>query len=145
MSDHHIYLAVQRINLGDVNWDALILAMQNKGQYNTGTNPNIINHWRTSLDGTIHIFEAVFESTNVDVDWFINWLSNEFGVATQDIGEVTGYSTHGRFSTFSYPDGVTNRFRVGVFGFVFGQGWPTYEESHAATLQYIADNILEWE
>lgn len=144
MAQTRLYLAVQRLTLGDTNWDTLIAAMQAKGA-NQHPNPSHRNHWRLSIDETIWIFEAEFDTTVVDVDWFITWMSNQFGVPEGDIGESTGYNIYGRFSTFSYPGGVTNRFRLGVFGFVQGQGWPSYEESHAAVLQYLFDNISDWE
>lgn len=145
MAEQHLYLAVQRQNLGDSNWADLIAALQAKGQHNDGDNPNLINHWRVSLDELFQIFEAAFEGANIDVDWFTNWLANEFGVDPLDIGEVTGYNQYGRFSTYSYPAGVTNRFRIGVLGFVQGQGWPSHEESRLTTVQYITNNQSNWD
>jgi len=150
MTQQRLYLALQRLTLSDGNWNTLVTAMKAKGA-NQHPNASHRNHWRLSLDGTIYIFEAEFNSENVDIPWFINWMSSEFGVPAQDIGEQTGYTTlevegyDARFSTFSYPSGVTNRFRLGVFGFVQGEGWPTYEQTHVAVLQYLAANILDWE
>lgn len=143
MAQINLYLALQRLNLGDGNWDTLVTAMQAKGE-NNDPQPNNRCHWRESLDGLTWIFEAQFNSAVVDVDWFIGWLSGEFGINPGDIGEATGYNSYGRFSTFSYPAGVTNRFRIGVFGFVQGQGWPSWEESQGAAAQYIIDNTEDW-
>lgn len=139
-----LYLALQRLELGDTNWDDLVSAMQEKGD-NQNPNPCNRNHWRLSLDELIWIFEADFDTSQIDIEWFINWLSNQFGVDPDDIGEDTGFSIYGRFSTFSYPDGINNRFRLGVFGFAQGQGWPSYPETHEAVLSYISDNLSEWE
>lgn len=150
MSQQRLYLALQCLTLSDGNWNALVAAMKTKGA-NQAANACLRNHWRLSLDSTIYIFEAEFNSDNVDIPSFINWMSSEFGVPAQDIGEQTGYTTiavdgyNARFSTFSYPAGVTNRFRLGVFGFVQGEGWPSYIESHEAVLQYLASNIANWE
>lgn len=143
MAEVRLYLAVQRLNVSDSNWDTLIAAMRAKGVNNQHPNPSRRNHWRESLDGTIWIFEALFESTLIDVEWFIAWLASEFGVDPGLIGESTGYNAYGRFSTFSY--GGQNRIRVGVFGFVQGEGWPSWQESHAAALDYLADNAADWE
>lgn len=147
MSQQHLYLALQRLDQSagfDQYWLDLIAALEAKGA-NQNPNPSHRNHWRFSLDGLIGIYEAEYNSTNIDVDWFINWLAGQFGVPAGEIGESTGYNTYGRFSTFSYQAGVTNRFRIGVFGFVSGQGWPSYQESHVAVLQYLIDNLPAWE
>lgn len=144
MAKQRFYMAVERLNLSDNNWNILITAMQEKGE-NQDPNACNRNHWRVSLDETMQVFEAKFETTVVDVDWFLNWMSNLFGIPVGDIGDTTGYNSYGRFSTFSYPDGVTNRIRIGIFGFVSGQGWPSYEDSHIAMLQYLSDNLAEWE
>ena len=145
MAEQHLYLTLQRLTLTNNQWTVLRQAMRDKGQRNNDSNPSLRNHWRESLDGTIIIFEAAFESSNVDVDWFISWVSGVFAVNAGDVGEATGHNIHGRFSTFSYPAGATNRFRIGIFGFEQGQGWPGYRVSLAAVLAYIADNISDWE
>jgi hypothetical protein len=145
MAEQHLYMALQRLALTNGQWTTLRQAMRDKGERNSDPNPSRRNHWRQSLDGTIIIFEATFESTNIDVDWFISWVSGVFGVDPAGVGEVTGFNAYGRFSTFSYLAGVTNRFRIGVFGFEQGQGWPEYGVSQAAVRQYISDNSAEWE
>jgi hypothetical protein len=145
MAEQHLYLALQRLTLTNNQWTTLRQAMRDKGERNNDPNPSLRNHWRESLDGAIIIFEATFEGENIDVDWFVAWVSGVFGVNAGDVGEVTGHNIYGRFSTFSYPAGVTNRFRIGIFGFVQGGGWPDYLVSLTATLTYIADNISDWE
>lgn len=143
MAEIRVYLAVQRLNLSDSNWNTLITVMKAKGDKNQDPNPGYRNHWRPSLDGSILIFEAVFESSVVDVDWFISWSAGIFGIDPALVTETTGYNAYGRFSTFAYQS--INRFRIGIFGFIQGQGWPLWEDSRAAAQQYIKDNTGSWE
>lgn len=144
MAETHVYLAVQRLTLSNANWNTLVAAMQAKGD-NASPRPNRRNHWRFSLDGTIGVFEAAFESANIDEAWFVDWAAGVFGVNPALVGTATGYNQYGRFSTFSQPAGVTNRMRIGVFGFVQGQSWPEYAQSHAAVIAYIGANRAAWE
>ena len=103
------------------------------------------NHHRLSLDGTQGIFRAKFDGSEIDVPTFIAWMATTFDKPPETIGEVTDYNKYGRTSTFSYPAGVTDRIRIGVLGFVEGQGWPSWEQSHEAVLAYIYDHIEDWE
>jgi len=142
MANQRLYLAVQRLPvLGQGNWDQLIVAMREKGD-NQNQNPSRRNHWRASVGGTIWIFEALFDTSIVDVEWFTNWLINLFGVNPENASVATGYNIYGRFATFAYLG--TNQFRIGVFGFIEDQGYPGYADSHAAALLYIFDNAEDW-
>jgi hypothetical protein len=138
------YLAIDRQTLSNGNWASLRAAYES---YGPGTDPQPANicHWRTSLDGDTVIYEAAFNDVNLSVAKFKQILGNEFSIDPADIGDVrndvTFVTRNTPFWAFSYPDGVTNRFRAGIFG---GLG-STWEESRVEVLGYIAANYGNWE
>jgi len=145
MSEVRLYFGVKNVGLGAANWNALITEMQAKGTRPNSSNPSWRNHWRPSLDGLEWVFEGVFESTKIDAPALVSWLATTFGVNEQDIGvSIPNYTQYGRDHTISYPVG-TDRFRLGIFGFVQGNGFPLWSDSHTAVLQYILDNSVDWE
>lgn len=135
-------MAVQRLGIGDNVWATLLNAMKEKGN-NNDPMPSSRCHWRASIDETMYIFEAEFHDHTIDEDWFVNWAAGVFGIDPADVTTTTGYNKHGRFSTFAL--GGENRIRVGVFGFVQGEGWPTRQESNRAVKRYIYEHADEWD
>lgn len=146
MAEQHVYLALQRLNLPSAYWQDLKSALADKARNRIvmpGLEPKDYWHTVTSLDGTIIIGDTTFEAESINPESFTAWLAATFGVDLGMIGEDTGYNAYGRFSTFSY--GAQDRFRLGVFGFVAGEGWPTVQQSRQTARQYVTDHLVEWE
>lgn len=137
---NNLYIAVERLNLGDTNWNILINEMKIKGD-RRNKQPDKKCHWRPNNDLSVYIFQALFDISEISVNGFINWLANTFGVDPGDISYTSGSNIYGKFDTFIYNS--INRFRVGVFG--YSGGWPTRNASREACHNFIANNITEWE
>ena len=144
MALRHVYLALERLNLNDTQWAAIKAFAAAQVANASHANPSHRYATRLRLDGLVIIGEAEFEGDQIGVQQFIDAMAAEFGILAALIGDSTGYNSYGRFSTFSYPDGVTNRYRMGLFGATDGGGWPSWGESKAAVVQYLIDNNVAW-
>ena len=156
-----LYVALQRLTLGDDNWVNVVNFV--KGIKGVNGQPANHNHGRGNLDTFVHtdsetysntyIFEARFPEDTVDFQRFKDKLVNEFGIDETLVTYTTGTQTIKNipscFATYRYN--AINRIRVGLFGWTDDNTPPNGDEfekwvaSREEAKQYIIDNSVDWE
>lgn len=131
------YYMVTNLSMVNGQWNALKINLQLLSD-NAHSNPSRRNHWRNSLAGTQSIFEGLFDDTDWSVEGMQSRLTGILGggplITSETIG--TAYGTD-----VTYLRSGTPRMRMTAFGALLTD----YGTSHAAVLQYIIDNIAEWD
>jgi hypothetical protein len=138
MADWCGYFYIQDLGMAAEQRAVLVDALRAWGVRNTSIYPNERNHWVVRPDGLAVIFEAVFDADKLTVLWFREKLAELYEVSVDTITASTTSTVYGPVATFKYL-GV-NKLRMGIFGGLTA----TWAESHAAVLQFLADNQDTW-
>lgn len=137
-ADWRGYFFIADLGMADSQRQTLIDALKAWGTHNLSLYPNERNHWAVRPDGLAVIFEAVFDDSMLTVLRFRTKLAELYEVAVDTITATTTSTVYGPLATFKYL-GV-NKLRMGIFGGLTA----TWAESHAAVLQFLADNQDTW-
>ena len=132
------YFYIQDLGMTATQRQTLVDVLKAWGLRNLSLYPNERNHWAVRPDGLAVIFEAVFDSDNLTVLWFRTKLAEIFNVSVTTITATTTSTIYGPLALFKYN--TVNKLRMGIFGGVDA----TWEESHTAVLQFLADNQDTW-
>jgi len=155
----HIYIAVQRMTLGDDNWVLLIddvMALKGVGDAaherlqqrgNLDMFEYVPDDPETEADETVnysnvYIFEANFPAGAVDFDKFQTRLVTMFEVDPEDVTYSVGTTTiRDRLSCFAtYKYNNIGRVRIGLFGCASDSEICTWAESRVEAEGYIDNN-----
>ncbi len=140
--DAHVYLVVERQNIGAGNWGELIWIFETMGTVDSKF-PAWNNHSRTRLDGDAIIYESKFDTAEVSLEAFKQMLADEFGVDVGDIETVMTAADYAGIGTtiwqFNYSG--QERFKVERFG----TGGATWMESGDEARGYLALYRDLWE
>lgn len=143
MASQHQYFLVERQNIGDANWNALVGLFEAMGTSNS-TFPAYNNHWRTRLDGSAVIYESNFDSAEVSIPAFKQLLADEFNVDASAIASTIGsasYSISGSTRTWQIDYNAVNRFKIERLG----GGGASWEQSRVETLGLLSGASVAWE
>jgi hypothetical protein len=142
MPNFHLYLRQDRFTASDQLWNDFVALVEGDAPKDL-PDPELNYHTRLSLDGTELISESKFSTAVLAVVYFQTWFSVTLGVPRPQIGIVEIYDQYGYYAVYSYQG--NDLAGVCVFGKQDIPGWPDYDDSHSAVLQYLSDNIAEWE
>jgi hypothetical protein len=139
------YIMFEVINLNQANFDDLCDAFAALPPDNPLI-PRDIMRERARLDGLARVFEMKFDSTQVSLDAFKQFMADLFGVPVEDvvdsIHDTLSYSGEGRETriwSYEYP-AATERLQVSRFG--RGASW---DDSRAEGDAYITANNAAWD
>jgi len=132
------YYGIEDLALTQAQRETLIDALKKVGKPRS-LQPAYFNHWRVRNDNKAVIFEGRFDDDEWTVETVTNRLANIFGVNPAIITTNTNQTQYGPVVTFSA--GGTDRIRMIAFGGLLA----TWEESHDLVLQYLANNIEDWD
>lgn len=142
MSLQWSYFGIENIALTAGQRATLIAALQAIGPA-SDSQPSHIHHWRVRLDNDAVIFEAAYDSSELTVAAFKQYLATTFGVA---VGQITSAASSATFDTlpstvltFSYQ--ATARMRAVLFGGVSA----SHAESRDEAAAYLASNSAAWD
>lgn len=138
MADWHGYIGVEDVALTAQQRADVIAAFRELGPV-ISSQPAHLNHWRTSLDGSKVIFEALFNVDNLTVNRVKQFIADATGADPATIDDDTQQTAYGPGVTFSANS--SDRMRFLVFGGLF----VTWETSRLKVIEYLKNNIAEWE
>jgi hypothetical protein len=142
MATWHGYFAIEDLNLLPVQRETLIAELKALGP-GSHPMPACLNHWRTRLDGTAAIFEALFDEDALTVAAFKNRLASIFLVNPDSIDHALVGHT---FDTLVTP--VVTFSRTGtdyIRMALFGGPSATWASSGAECRAYLALYADQWE
>ncbi len=140
--DAHVYFVVERYNIGDSNWAALIALFEDMGTHDSKM-PAENSHWRTRLDGDAVIYESKFDTSEVSIAAFKQLLADEFGVDVADIGIDVGTAYYTQVGTTTWMFNYSGQYRFYIER--FGGGGATWEQSGDECRGYLKMWQDEWE
>lgn len=133
-----LYYLLENISLTSADRNAFFSLNEQEGVSNNSPYPNQRNHWQYRLDDNAVIYEGDFPDTNPGR--MISLMSQVIGGQKRFLPEIGN----------QYGDAFELQIRDGAWGtvcrmIIFGGVSATWEESHTAVLQYLADNNIEWD
>ena len=139
------YFGVEDLGLTAGQRQTLITELRTLGQANAtskASNTQLINHWRTRLDGKAAIFEALWNEENISVTGVINRHAAIFQAYPASITHNTVPQSFSGYSTpiVTYSRGG-QKLRLALFAGL-NSSWET---SRLEALGYLAANIEQWE
>jgi hypothetical protein len=141
--DWYGYLCLERGTIGSGNWAALQTLFEDMGTHDSPIPAHNTNPRPPRLDGDAVIYESKFDTSEVTVEAFVQWLADTFGVPVEDIDHTS--------SNVSYAPGtdtlVLSFLYNAVVRFVvrrFGAGGSSWEQSRAETIGYLILNAAAW-
>ena len=145
MSSVHVYFAIENLALNDTQRALLVDALRALGPA-ASRQPACLNHWRTRPDGQAAIFEALFDDDTITIAAFKNRLGAIFDVDPGTIDHALAFPVFNSLSTavITFSRTGTDYLRAAFFGYD-GATWPTWDESRAECLAYLAANIGDWQ
>ena len=132
------YYGIENLNMTNAQRDTLVDALKQIGD-NQNPNPSRRNHRRIRLDGQAVIFEALWDDSDWTIDALKNRLGNVFGVDPATIDSSVNQTAYGPVVTLSRN--AIDYIRLIAFGGLLA----TYPDSHALVLEYLFNNLAEWE
>ena len=139
----HGYLATQRVDLTEDQAQQIWQQLRTLGPAGNPRHPAQRCHWRLSLDKTLVIFEAAFDTDTLTIDAIKNRLANIFNVDPDLITHATTQHTYDTIPTtivtFRYTG--ADRFRLAALGGL-GATWP---QSGREAIALIASDPTAWE
>ncbi len=142
MTQRHVYLAVENLNLNPTQRTTLVDALKALGPA-SNKQPSRLNHWRTRLDNEAVILEALFNEDNLTVDVFKDRLGAIFSVNPATIDHSTLTPT---FDSRPSPVVTFSRSGIDYIKFcLFGGVGATWQQSGNECRAYLAANRAEWE
>lgn len=145
MTQWHGYFAIEDLGLSAVQRQTLrdgLIAFYQDNQEPT-RQPAEILHWRLSLDGTMAIFEALFDDGKLTVATFKQFLGDTFSVDPATIDHTNSSVTLAKHNTpiIILARGGTDYLRVALFAGLSA----TWDKSHEAVLAYLEANRADWD
>lgn len=137
MARVHVYFGIEVISLTAPQRATLVTALRALGKQ-ADAQPCRINHMRARLDNDAAIFEAEFDESELTVAAFKNYLGTVFGIDPATITHTTSTNVYGVLVTLARAG--TDRLRV----LLFGGASPTWAQSRAAAVAYLAANAAAW-
>jgi len=132
------YYGIEDLGMTSGQRQTLIDVLKLTGN-NTSSSPNFRNHSRVRLDNLAVIFEGNFNDDEWTVTSITDKLANIFGVNPNNIGTSINQTTYGPVIIFTYNS--IDRMRLIAFGGLLA----TWNESHDLVVQYITNNLVDWE
>lgn len=132
------YYGIESLALSAAQKAALVDALMQLGR-NLDPQPCRRNHWRIRPDNDAAVFHAAWDVSDWTIATMKTWLGQVFGVDPSTITSSTQSTKYGPLITFGR--GGTNYLHC----IVFGGADASYEQSHAAVLQYLSDYAELWE
>ena len=146
MTDHHLYFGIENIALNADQRAALVAVLNELGPLNR-PQPSENNHRRVRLDGNAAIYQALWNEDTITVDTFKARLGAIFGIDPATITHAANQVTFSvrQTAVVTFSRGGTDYLRMVFFGYAGDGNWPTREQSRVEVIQYLKNNLAEWE
>jgi hypothetical protein len=141
MPESHLYFGAENINLTNAQRDALVDALRLLGRQNDDF-PFRIAHKRIRPDNQAAIFEAVLDTSIIDIPAMKTRIASILGVPEGNITTTVTTQTFGNFSStvVTWKNLGTNKARTVAYGTLNG----TYAESRNECVGYLVANNAAW-
>lgn len=140
MADWHGYIAIEDVNLTTEQRAAVIAAFNALGPVRDPQPAHLLAR-RVSLDGSIALFEALFNEDSLTAGNVRAFLANAVGINPELIDYSVSYNARGALVVYS----VASVTRMRFLQFARQAGYmPTWDESRDQADIYVINNIGEW-
>ena len=143
MTDWHGYFLIDNQLLTDGQKVSLFSTMRGLGA-SAGAMPAYVRHWRTSLNGSITLVEAVFDDDNLVTDNLREILADVIVARGDDIvssSSTVSYGGVNQSDIISLDYGAGTQVKVTFFGTLTERWLASKDEC----VSYLIQNIGRWE
>lgn len=140
-----IYFGIERMTLGQVAWDDIVAAIEGLGAL-ADSMPHNIPHAAERPDGAVRLYNGDFNPNVVNVPTVKQFLADAAGVDPATVDHALSSATFDALETkvLTLSRTGTNHVRIAFFGYD-GATWPTFTQSRAEAIGYLAANAVDWE